>query len=1018
MCGIASVSFRIKRKKWAIWIILGQFLCGSTGTIADPLLPPSNGEESADTFSPASGWEKHFAFSIPTEGIPKENASFPTTAPEISIYLADGTKTADSLNLSKNEDHLSLPPAAPIASDTLEGSLPADWRRQIAEQQERVRQLTDKYPSALHPLLQAAMGWLERAAEVGRKWQDSSSELAQLKTQREALEQQFHRTQQKVEAVGRTHTIGLLLRKQQAALPDPRAIQRQIRTRQPEIQAATLELFDCQDRRTELNQLPAEVQRRWQQLGPPPEGVSSHAWRQAITELVLLEQEQLDRLLRILQGYFETLGALDEVQTGLLQLVEQYRDYVNEHIFWIRSTTPLDADTFQHMARALYWLVQWDHAVGFVEASFEGVQARPWAVGGVLGVLVVWGYTARRFRRRVPQIGVQAQQGQFCRFRPTLETVGMTAAAAGFRPALLWLAPWCFGWTLSRVEFVRAAAETLQWTALWLLPWEVLLASCQERGLAESHFGWPGRSVLAMRRWLRTGLAAVLPLVMLTTVFHYQSEERFDSSLGRAAFLGLMVVWAGGLAWLLRAKGEFVRGLVSRETPPSWLRFRLGVYWLSVLTPIGLALLAASGYYYTAQQLAERVYASLVAIVGVVWLGAILRRGVVILRRRLAMARRNSSAPHHLPASPPETSAVPPQTLPPSESDLPTADEKTTLLPNLSQLAEQVDRLLGVLLFLGTLAAIGVIWRDILPALAILKRIPLWTISWETIAAAGASGTSGASPVQMHWVSAADLLWSVVVLVVAYLAAKNLPALLELLLPQKLPFDQGARYALKTLLQYVVVFLGLLIGLPPLGVTWSRMQWLLAALGVGLGFGLQEIFANFVSGLILLFERPIRVGDIITIGDVTGVVSKIHIRAAIITNWDRQDLIVPNKELITSRVLNWTLTNQTNRIVLQVGAAYGSDPDRVRQILEEILRAHPLVLRDPAPLVTLENLGDSALQFTIRAYLPALDKRLQTIHELYTAIHNRFRHEGIEIPYPQRQLHIRSWSSPVQEASS
>ncbi|HPP53338.1 MAG TPA: mechanosensitive ion channel, partial [Thermoguttaceae bacterium] len=257
-----------------------------------------------------------------------------------------------------------------------------------------------------------------------------------------------------------------------------------------------------------------------------------------------------------------------------------------------------------------------------------------------------------------------------------------------------------------------------------------------------------------------------------------------------------------------------------------------------------------------------------------------------------------------------------------------------------------------------------------------------------------------------------------VVLVVAYLAAKNLPALLELLLPQKLPFDQGARYALKTLLQYVVVFLGLLIGLPPLGVTWSRMQWLLAALGVGLGFGLQEIFANFVSGLILLFERPIRVGDIITIGDVTGVVSKIHIRAAIITNWDRQDLIVPNKELITSRVLNWTLTNQTNRIVLQVGAAYGSDPDRVRQILEEILRAHPLVLRDPAPLVTLENLGDSALQFTIRAYLPALDKRLQTIHELYTAIHNRFRHEGIEIPYPQRQLHIRSWSSPVQEASS
>jgi len=330
----------------------------------------------------------------------------------------------------------------------------------------------------------------------------------------------------------------------------------------------------------------------------------------------------------------------------------------------------------------------------------------------------------------------------------------------------------------------------------------------------------------------------------------------------------------------------------------------------------------------------------------------------------------------------------------------------------------QVERLLGVLLGLGAIGLLGLVWMDILPALAMLKQVLLWTTSWQVVPEPGGGETTAAPTLAARWVTAADLVWAMLVLLITYLGAKNLPALLELILPEKLPIDQGARYALKSLVQYTVVLIGLLLGLPPLGITWNRLQWLVAALGVGLGFGLQEIFANFISGLILLFERPIRVGDIVTIGDVTGVVSKIHIRATIITNWDRQDLIVPNKEFITSRVLNWTLTNLTNRIVLQVGVAYGSDPDRVRRLLEEILLAHPLVLREPAPLVTLENLGDSALQFTIRAYLPTLDKRLQTIHELYTAIHNRFRQEGIDIPFPQRELHIRSWTAPAGEVSA
>jgi potassium efflux system protein len=193
--------------------------------------------------------------------------------------------------------------------------------------------------------------------------------------------------------------------------------------------------------------------------------------------------------------------------------------------------------------------------------------------------------------------------------------------------------------------------------------------------------------------------------------------------------------------------------------------------------------------------------------------------------------------------------------------------------------------------------------------------------------------------------------------------------------------------------------------------TWSSVQWLAAGMTVGLGFGLQEIFANFVSGLILLFERPIRVGDVITLGDVTGVVSDIRIRATTVTNWDRKELIVPNKDLITGRLLNWTLSDTTNRIVLKVGVAYRSDPEVARALMLEVVQRHPNVLADPAPNVTFEEFADSALNLIVRAYVSSMDVRLETIHGLHVSVHKALQEAGIEIAFPQRDITVRGIES-------
>ena len=177
---------------------------------------------------------------------------------------------------------------------------------------------------------------------------------------------------------------------------------------------------------------------------------------------------------------------------------------------------------------------------------------------------------------------------------------------------------------------------------------------------------------------------------------------------------------------------------------------------------------------------------------------------------------------------------------------------------------------------------------------------------------------------------------------------------------------------------------------------------------VGLGFGLQEIFANFVSGIIILFEQPIRVDDIVTIGEVTGSVAKIRIRATTIRRWDQRELIVPNKEFITGRLINWTLSDNVLRREFIVGIAYGSDTAKAEKILYEVARANPLVLKDREPVVIFKSFGDNSLEFELRVFISGIENYVPVWHSINCAIDEAFRKAGIVIAFPQRDIYIHS----------
>jgi potassium-dependent mechanosensitive channel len=235
---------------------------------------------------------------------------------------------------------------------------------------------------------------------------------------------------------------------------------------------------------------------------------------------------------------------------------------------------------------------------------------------------------------------------------------------------------------------------------------------------------------------------------------------------------------------------------------------------------------------------------------------------------------------------------------------------------------------------------------------------------------------------------------------------------LEISLLRQLGTSAGERYAYATILKYAITLVGVTLAFNAIGVGWSNIQWLVAAVGLGLGFGLQEIFANFVSGLIILLERPIRVGDTVTIGDVSGTVSRIRTRATWITGFDRKELVVPNKEFVTSRLINWSLSDPVLRIDIRVGIAYGSDTGRALDVLKEVADRNEHILRDPRPQALFLSFGESALDFELRVFSPDLEHRLLIQHQLHMAIDAAFREARIEIAFPQRDLHIRSLPAP------
>jgi potassium efflux system protein len=859
-------------------------------------------------------------------------------------------------------------------------------RRAEAEQAQAEAAAAEREAAGKHPLLgelakqNAALS--QGLSAVAGELEKATAQEASISQRSKQIEDDYRRAKQRLEIGGLSEALGRVLLELRRQLPDVRQAQREAALRQDAIVEAGLRQVRYAEDQRRLSDLDAATREAMSRL---PEEEQAQI-RNQVRELLKSRRSLLEQATATDTSYLRALGELDFAQRRLLDLTREYDAFLGEHLLWTPSAQVVGLDTFTALPAAIAWLLS---PSGWLEAASSLVHDTTHSpalvlVIGLLGVLL---WNVRRLRAAMRATGEKVG-------KPTQDSLGYTFQAFGIM--VLLAVPWpllvaAVGWRLSvsleAAEFTKAVGKGLSLVAPAFLNLQAFRVFCEPGGIAAAHFGWSEHNLQLLRRGVFRLMVMLLPTGFIAATLRAQPEVSHSESLGRLAFVVIMVVLGVFFQRVFNPRSGVFTEFFRRHPASRWTRSRYAWYALIIAVPVGMAGLSLGGYMYAAGVLIRSLVSTLWLSLGLVVLHDMVVRWLALTRRRLALkaAREKREAAKAAAGAQEEEGAA-------AEGPALQLPEETM---DLEALDVQTRKLLNTALVVAGAIGLWLIWSGVLPAFRILDDVALW---YQT---ATVGGEEKRVPVTL-----ADVVLAVIIGIVTTVAAKNLPALLEIAVLSRFKSTAGGRYTVTTLSRYTIVAIGVLLVFNTIGGSWGQIQWLVAALSVGIGFGLQEIVANFISGLIILFERPVRVGDIVTVGDTTGVVSRIRIRATTITNWDKQELLVPNKEFITGRLLNWSLSDQMNRIVITIGVAYGTDVRRALDLMAAAALEHPRILNDPKPVLTFEGFGDNALNLLMRCYLDSLEFRLATISELHEAINQKFNQAGLVIAFPQRDVHL------------
>ncbi|WP_419894581.1 mechanosensitive channel MscK [Proteus faecis] len=693
--------------------------------------------------------------------------------------------------------------------------------------------------------------------------------------------------------------------------------------------------------------------------------------RSALELLVDARRELLDKLNNQLGNQISGSINLQMDQQQLRSVVSSLENTLAQQIFWVSSNKPINLNWFsafpsQAIAEFQGFKLYWSNENLLIGAK----KSLPVLIALILfGSILIW-------QRKKLDIQFEKLNGDINKLNKDSQLHTPLALGIVFLKTLplscfvLAIGYWLINSFNVQQEFIWSFAW--QFAVFWLMfEWSYRLMS--DNGVAVKHFKIPVERVQQNRKRLLRLSFPMLPIILLSAYGINNPLLLVGDVIGQlVAIISLFGISFFTLPFcreMWQEKGNHV--------------IRTVVITLLTFSPLILMGLVIFGYYYTALRLANRWIDSLYLLM--LWFIAYHAslRGLTVAARRLAyrraLERRQAMLKEKKEG---EDNSLEPIQEPPMDME---------------QINQQSLRLTTMILFIIFASSFYGIWSDFITVFTYLDGITLWNYTLPTELGNVVKA-----------VTVADLLLSVSIMAISWFMTRNLPGLLEVLILSRIKLQQGASYAITTILTYIIIAIGTIVSLGILGVAWEKLQWLAAALTVGLGFGLQEIFANFVSGLIILFERPVRIGDTVTIGTYSGTVSRIRIRATTVTDFDRKEVIIPNKAFVTERLINWTLSDTVTRIIIQVGVAYGSDLDKVKAILMKAAKDNVRVMTEPEPVVLFTEFGASTLNHDLRFYVRTLGDRNIAIDEVNRAIDKLCNENNINIAFNQLDVYLHN----------
>ncbi len=831
---------------------------------------------------------------------------------------------------------------------------------------------------------------------VGRSENKAEKSLSILTARKKLLTEDFAITSRRIKMMGLTKKSGAILQAKRAVLLTSRAYPEIVEKRNENILNANLKSDDLLQE--SQSYLPYK-DKIYQELDNLPESIPENKLNTlSTTAFVLLESNRklLENSGKSYAEYVKTLNSQTTAQKDIDKISKEFRNYINQRLLWTSSSDVYSLNDITGSSKAVLWLLNGSNWKSLIKDFSHSITINPMIWLLILLSFIVAVILQFLLPKRINKINIYTSKPMQDSAGRTITVVALGILQAICIPLVIGLSTLYFSKMPNIHLFARAMCIGIFKTAGMSIIFCIIIYFCRKDGIGITNFKWSEKICSIIRRDLKLLLYISIPLVFLiTTIQNGLLNQNFRGSLGRTlASIFLIIILLFILKILKKIKKSKIQTKLVQWIKKSYLRVRL----IAIAIPLLLIILAIAGYYFTIYEFALHIFKSFYLLIVFLFLKEILHRVVYLSKIHLAYkkAEAEKTAERERKKLEKKNQGV-------ESSDNLEIELLDTVIDE-EKINTQTFQLINFILSIGIIIGIIIIWSDVFPSIQFLNNVIIWSSATTVL-------KDGHAVIQQ--ISLLNLLQTFVIFICTVVLVKNLSAIIEIVIFRGKQAHPGSRHAFTLISKYIVTCIGFFIGLKFIGIGWAQFQYMAAAMTVGLSFGLKDIFANFVSGIIILLERPIRMGDIVSVGQASGTVTKIQIRSTTITQWDRHELIVPNMCFLSEKIVNWSLSNDIMRVVISVSISHNSNAKKAEKILLQIAKDCPLTLETPAPSVVFVDFDTNSYKFALRVFV-IIDNMMTAQHKIRHDIIDQFKEAEIVIPHAEQSIHFSTEEQPLK----